>query len=424
MLSIFKNKAHLIWVCTALFYMYQFILRVSPSVMIDELMSSFHITASLVGTLSSLAMYSYSLLQIPAGLMADNYGVRKTVLGSLLLCILGTLIFVLTPNITVASLGRLLMGAGSASAFLCVSKVSTQWFPSSKRSTLLGITMAMGTLGALNGGTPLSILVGTVGWKFSLVVVTFIGFFIFILAAALLPSYETDIKELESHPVKIGSLVKDFVEVVRSKTCWIYAFTALGIYLSISVVGDLWGVSFLIRAYGLEKESAVKITSSIYIGLCFGSISLTALSDRLKCTKSLIHTSILGIFICVFLMIYFASNPFFSLEILSGLFFLTGFFCGSEMLCFSNALGHAPERLSGTVTGFVNCIVMLGGALIQQLVGFLLDIFWLGIKDSNGVRLYSKFEYQTAFSLVLAVILISAITSLYLPRSIRQTQIE
>ena len=126
------------WGCVALFYLYQFIIRVSPSVMLDDLMAYFQINATEAGTLSAIALYSYSILQIPSGILADTLGARKVVLGSIVLCIAGVSLFISTPNLLIAQFGRLLIGAGSAAAFLSVSKVSSQWFSPSKRATLLG----------------------------------------------------------------------------------------------------------------------------------------------------------------------------------------------------------------------------------------------------------------------------------------------
>src|SRR4051812_28248999 len=95
--SLFQPR--MIWLCVALFYMYQFILRVSPSVMLDDLMFSFHLTASEVGILASVSTYFYSILQIPMGFLIDFYGVRSIAVITLLLCITGTLLFISSNHI-------------------------------------------------------------------------------------------------------------------------------------------------------------------------------------------------------------------------------------------------------------------------------------------------------------------------------------
>ena len=75
-----SRRALTIWFCVALFYMYQFVLRVSPSVMMRELMTSFHVGAGEIGSLSAVAMYCYAFFQIPSGLLVDLFGVRNEAL--------------------------------------------------------------------------------------------------------------------------------------------------------------------------------------------------------------------------------------------------------------------------------------------------------------------------------------------------------
>src|SRR5690348_11316740 len=59
-----------------LFYCFNYILRVSPSVMQNELTHAFHITATQFGTLAAFYYYAYTPMQLPAGMIYDKFGVR------------------------------------------------------------------------------------------------------------------------------------------------------------------------------------------------------------------------------------------------------------------------------------------------------------------------------------------------------------
>ena len=63
--------AWLAWGCGALFYAYQFALRVSPSVMASELMQTLSLDAAGFGLLASFYYYGYALFQVPAGSLLD-----------------------------------------------------------------------------------------------------------------------------------------------------------------------------------------------------------------------------------------------------------------------------------------------------------------------------------------------------------------
>ena len=407
------SKSYIIWVCVALFYLYQFILRVSPSVMLEDLMAHFQINATEMGALSAVAMYSYSLLQVPAGILVDIFGVRRVVLGSISLCILGVLIFISTDVLWVAKAGRFLLGMGSAAAFLSVSKVSTLWFSPRRRATLFGMTMAAGTIGALNGSAPLSYLVSWVGWKQSLLWVTGFGGLVFAINAFILKDRVSyDAHPTQSVHVDIRKYFKEIRVILKSRACWITGLTALGIYLSISVLADLWGVSFLMHAYGMDRILASKIVSFIYVGLCVGSLSLTFLSDLIHRRKLLISVSTLSLVLLVSLVVYY---PYLSVNALSGCLFLIGFFSGAEMLCFTSATESVDHRFAGMVTGFINCVVMLGGAFFQEQVGKILDLYWSGQVAAEGVRIYSLLEYQKALILLVTTISFSVVMSFFIP---------
>jgi sugar phosphate permease len=68
--SFFKSiYPWLIVCCGMLFYCFNYFLRVSPSVMQNELTQTFHITATQFGTLAGLFYLAYTPMQIPAGMI-------------------------------------------------------------------------------------------------------------------------------------------------------------------------------------------------------------------------------------------------------------------------------------------------------------------------------------------------------------------
>ena len=61
--------------------------------------------------------------------------------------------------------------------------------------------------------------------------------------------------------------------------------------------------------------------------------------------------------------------------------------------------GSAMPRLA--LAAYIGpSVLMLGGMLMQPMVGFVLDRYWTGATD-NGVRLYDFSAWQRGFSLML-----------------------
>ena len=60
----------------ALFYCYDFLLRVTPSVMVHPLMAEYGVNATEIGLLSAFYYYAYTPLQLPSGAVTDKYNPR------------------------------------------------------------------------------------------------------------------------------------------------------------------------------------------------------------------------------------------------------------------------------------------------------------------------------------------------------------
>lgn len=414
-MNISLRKSYTLLAIASLFYLYQFVLRLSPSVMMNELMEAFSIDATGFAALGSIALLSYSLFQIPLGAFADKFGVRKCILLFLSICILGTYVFATAPNLWVAQIGRFIIGLGSAAAFLSVSKIISQTIPLEKRSTMLGLTMVVGTIGALNGGLPLCYLMEQVGWGQTLLIMCMVG-----VALNILIYFTLKLPKVIQAEEK-ETIVNSFKTVINCKDVWTYGISAIGLYLSICVLGDLWGVAFIMESYGIERSEAVQFISILYIGVCVGSLTITWFSDLIQRMKSFIIFSNIMLLTLIALIISPISIP---LSLLSPIFFLIGFFSGSELLCFSGACKSLPSSVAGLTTGFLNGIVMMTGAFIQFCVGVVLDINWNGSLNAEGIKLYSASDYRLALSLLLPVLFIALISSFFIQEKKTLTLLE
>jgi sugar phosphate permease len=208
-----------------------------------------------------------------------------------------------------------------------------------------------------------------------------------------------------------ATLVEVLSEVLKNRIVWINAIVAVGIYLSVSVLADLWGTSFIIERLNVSKQTAVEAVSLVYVGLFVGSLVIPLISDFLKKRKLVIIYCIVGITLFLCLLIYL---PFISIFSASVLLFSIGFLSGAEMLCFAGACEAVSSRATATVTGLVNGVVMLSVAFAEHQVGRLLDLFWKGNFLEDGLRLYSAEEFQYALTILPIVVVISFLVSLYL----------
>ncbi|MBS0186191.1 MAG: MFS transporter [Proteobacteria bacterium] len=413
----FPFSSYLAFLCAATFYMYQFVLRVSPSVMVSDMMLSFSTDAAGISLLSSVSLYAYSFMQIPAGIFADVWGPRRLILLSIFLCVLGSFLVATTPYFSIAILGRIIIGIGSASAFLSVAKVALAKFGSHYQPLFFGFTMAAGTIGALNGGNTIAFLLEFITWQETLLLLCGIGFLVALFNFYGLTEKSITSQKKKEHDLQLSNVLSSILTIFKSGQCWISAFVALGIYSTISVVADLWGVSFCMQVYHLPRVKAAHLVSLLYVGLCIGSIVIPYVSYKFSSQKKIIIGCLIGLFINLFLLFFLSKASLF----LKGVFFFNiGFFSGAEMVCFAYACSIGSSQSSGTITGFINAAVMMGGAFLQYLFGIILTTSWEGIRDAQGAPIYPEQGYYMAFALILGTVLLSLFSSFFLFSSFKK----
>ncbi|MCP3942154.1 MAG: MFS transporter [Desulfobacteraceae bacterium] len=174
-ISIIRNAVFIFIVCN-FFYCYEFFVQVAPGVMVDNLMSDFFTDATWIGILSSSFFWTYTIMQIPAGVLIDRYGARLMLTLASLICTIGTWVFSLAPILFIAIAGRILMGIGSAFAFTGVIYIIIRWFDKRHFAVLIGVLQSIGCIGAIGGESLLSFILKYYMWREIMFCMAIIGF--------------------------------------------------------------------------------------------------------------------------------------------------------------------------------------------------------------------------------------------------------
>ena len=112
--------------------------RLCPAVIALDIQASFGLTGTLLGVLGSAYFYSYAIMQLPTGLMADSWGPRKTVSSFFVLAGLGYILMGMAPNLSISVLGRILVGIGATFFQILIGAVLTAQSHGQKLYTTLG----------------------------------------------------------------------------------------------------------------------------------------------------------------------------------------------------------------------------------------------------------------------------------------------
>ncbi len=406
-------RAWSIWLLSALFMFYKYALEVSPSVMTGTLMKTFDITGMELGNLAACYFYAYLLLQIPAGLLLDRFGPRKTTTLAIALCAIGTLIFASAESLLVAGIGRFLTGVGAAFAAVNCLKLIANWFPFRHFAFMAGLMMTVAMLGAVGGQAPLAAFIQKMQWRHAIEIIGILGLILsgvfWIVIRDKSPDYE---KQNPIISTKI-SLLNSLKQVLKNPQTWLLSAYSGFAFAPVMVFGGLWGVSFLSESFGVSQNISAQMVSLIFIGFAVGAPFFGWFSDWLGRRRVVMLWGTIVAFLALSLVIY---APGISIFAPAFLLFIFGFSISSFLLCFTMIREINLPILAATAIGFMNAFDALLGAFSDPLTGYLLDSVWDG-KLIEGVRIFSVGSYKMAF-LILPTYLI---LSLYMVLKIKET---
>jgi sugar phosphate permease len=330
----------------------------------------------------------------------------------------GSIVLGLAPTVTVAIIGRTLVGLGVAMLFVPTMKILVEWFRVQEFAYMTGILIAMGGLGSLTAATPLVWLSNWIGWRMSFV---FVGGFTLILGVLvwlLVRDKPSDFgwpapADIGSQSMPASGLMEGVRRVLSFPWFWplaLWFFCNFAIFFSF---GGLWGGPYLMHVYGLSKTQAGRILSMLAVGMVIGSPLLSYASNNLvrgrKPVVIVSSTIVLGIMTA---MVFFTDRiptaglylVCFALGIFSSAIVVIGFTMAKELF---------PVRIAGTATGLVNLFPFAGGAVFQPVLGFVLE--------SKG-RVNDAFTpegYRSAFMVLFACAVLAFGASLFLKETLR-----
>ena len=398
------------WFFCALFFFYAFILRVAPAVMVDDLMKEFSVGAAILGYLSATYLYIYAALQIPLGLVVDKYGLRGVVAGGCALCGIGSIIFSLADSVYLAYLGRGLVGAGAAFSFVGALNMAARWFPS-RFAVLGGWAQMMGSAGGFVGQAPLSLAVAIFGWRSCNLSLGIAGLFLAILLLFSVRDPKEDQKPRDNFSIWVS-----LKNVCANTQTWLATVAAAGLTGALLAFGGLWGVPYLMKARAIDKPDAASFISIIFVGWAIGAPFFGWLSDRIGRRRILLLWGTFGAALTTGTTILV---PTLSTTLVIVILFLQGFFSASMILGFALAKDNNPSESSGVALGLINTFVVGSGAILQPLVGVLLDYRWTG-EMFDGIRVFNLMDFQVSMLILPFVCLISFASAFYIrePQSI------
>jgi len=139
--------------------------RVNLSAVLPEIGKNFNLNKEQLGMTQSAFFWSYTLLQIPAGMLVDRYGVRSLYTAGFLLWSLASAATAFITGLSSLLFLRVLVGTGEAVVTSCSLRYIASHFQEKERGSAVGVYMTGTKIGPAIGIPLAAMLAKYFGWQ-------------------------------------------------------------------------------------------------------------------------------------------------------------------------------------------------------------------------------------------------------------------
>lgn len=397
-------------------YVLSFFHRIAPAAIAGDLAQAFHTSGVALGVLAATYFYVYTVMQIPTGVLVDRFGTRRIVTVGGLLAGVGSVMFGAAPTFTVATIGRTLVGLGVSVMFVALLKLVAEWFREREFATMAGVTVFLGNMGAILSAAPLAWLVTVVSWRTVFIATGVVSAVLAVLCRFFVHDRPQDAGLASPHelpapaPRSAVPWHTGLIEVMRNRCSWPGFFANIGLAGTLLTFAGLWGVPYLVQAHGMPRTSATWHTSAMLLGFAVGAMSVGVVSDRLRRRKPVLLVLAAAYCLGWLPWVLDASMP---APASLALCLAMGVAGSGFTLTLANAKEVNRRAYAGMAVSLVNTGVFLGAAILQPLVGWILD------RASDGAG--AQAAGPEAFRLAIGALAIASLAGLVGASFLRET---
>lgn len=394
------------------------LIRVSPGVVMPPLAASMGMNAAVVGLISSLYFYAYTMIQPYSGSICDKKGPLLACGSGLFIMAFGIALFAIANTPFQLGVGRLLSGLGAGATFNGVLVFQANAFTKESYPFFAGFSLTLGNLGGVVAVAPLGILLDRWGhcssFLFLALCTFFLGIFMVLsyrqdpVVLRRLVNADQDKSEgkkqsffggyqiiLQSYPLKSLTFVWSSASAVQ--------FTLIG----------LWGVPWFSSSFDFTIVQARNSMTVAGLGVIGGAFLGGLIGNFSRGSTRALLISCTGIAGSLVMLIVVAWLKISSIYVvmLSGVIGVSLGMCSVQ--CNSNLNEVVNRRVIGSVIGAINTVIFSAVVVAQFGSGFILNHFRI-----EGTTFYSSKAYLITFS-VIAILFILSIIPLFRIKSFR-----
>ena len=368
----FHYRWYVLGLATLAYFFIAGMSRMCMPVLFKEISTDLGLSMVAIGAVWGMDPLAGVLIGLPGGLLADRFGVKRTMVAICIMAGVFGAVRGLSFNFVTMASTMFLFGIMAATMPSVVPKVTAVWFQGKElgiSNALLNIVWGLGSMiSTMFSATFLSPLLGS--WRYVMflygIPCVLLGLLWLITGREPVPEDGTT-KKTSSIPFK-----QSLSSVLKIKPVWIIGLITLTFWgSSMGMIGYL---PVYLRDVGwspLAADSAITVLSGVST---LGAIPVVLIADRFGSRKGVMMISILVMTLTLGLLPFLTGAGVWIMLVLNG-FLRTGLFALLNVMVLTNR--EVGVAYSGTAVGLVSTFGMIGAFLAPPL-GNSLTAFGLG----------------------------------------------
>lgn len=400
------SAATRILICACLTYIISQFYRSANAVIGPDLMTELALTPDDLGILTGAFFLTFAISQLPVGIALDRWGPRRTIIFTLVIALVGSVVFSVGRNLVELTAARVILGFGCGALLTGPLVLFSRWFPPDRFAQMSGILIAVGNLGVIASTAPLAWFAAAFGWREAFYVTAVMTVLLIILSVMVIRDGPDPAKIRSGAGESLGQALRGVGTIIRHPAfphLFAIIFTAYATFITIL---GLWGGPYLHDVHGLDAAGRGNVMIFMAIGGALGYFAWGPLDRILNTRKWLLAAGVGAQWICLMIIVLV---PGLSLTAITVLFTVMGLMNGCSVMIFAHARSVFPPELAGRGITTLNIGTMGGAAFQQILTGYLMA--W----QTPAGQAAREVDYRVMFGLQAGLLLLALLFYLRTP---------
>ncbi len=372
------RRRRILFAVLALPYILVYFYRISLAVVAGDLSRDLGLSPQQLGSLSSVLFYVYAVTQLPLGPMIDRFGGRLVISAFSVLTSIGGILFSQADTLALAMVARALIGIGTASVLMATLAIFSRWFPKRHFGRVSGGMVAVGNLGNLCATAPLAAAVAAIGWRSSFLGIGLVQVLATLLVFVMVRDHPPAGRAITEEPggklVEPVGMFSAWKDIFGSRDFLLLGAISFAWYGNYLALQGLWGGPYLMQVLRLSRQDTGQMLMYTSLGFIAGSLVNDAVARNFF--RSYKKALLAGQFLLFCLMgVFLTLAETLPHPALAALFFAIGLAVSSGVMIYPIIRSMFPLRIVGTALTSLNYCVLLGAAVTQQIMGYIIGAY-------------------------------------------------